>query len=225
MVPEVVASHSSRRVLTLTWYPTLRLDDPSALARVPKDEVLATVARAYARQIFVDGLFHADPHTGNLFVIDEPRAAVEPRVLFVDFGLCQRLSPELRRELRLGIHALLQGRTDDFLAGMHRMGMIGPGHEDDVRAAVEPMMARLRGRGSGALALSSNRVLRLKEEAKTLLYETPGLALPNELLLYAKTLSYLFALGAEVAPEVDLMKLTVPYLLRFLAEKDAPIQP
>ena len=43
----------------------------------------------------VDGLFHADPHPGNLFVVDEPGAAEHPRLLFVDFGLSRRLDPEL----------------------------------------------------------------------------------------------------------------------------------
>ena len=85
------------------------------------------------------------------------------------------------------------------------------------------MFERIRsGGGAGApLALGASRVLALKDEAKVLLQETPGLNLPNDLLLYAKTLSYLFALGTELAPEVDMMKLTVPWLLRFLAEKDA----
>jgi predicted unusual protein kinase regulating ubiquinone biosynthesis (AarF/ABC1/UbiB family) len=70
--------------------------------------------------------------------------------------------------------------------------------------------------------MSGDRVLALKDEAKQLLQETEGLQLPNDLLLYAKTLSYIFGLGADIAPEVDVMKLAVPYLLRFLAEKQEP---
>ena len=84
------------------------------------------------------------------------------------------------------------------------------------------MFERIRGGEGGApLALGASRVLALKDEAKALLAGDAGPQLPNDLLLYAKTLSYLFALGAELAPEVDMMKLTVPWLLRFLAEKDA----
>ena len=77
---------------------------------------------------------------------------------------------------------------------------------------------RQRGEGGGTLGLSGDRVLALKDEAATLLYETPGLRLPSQLLLYAKTLSYVFGLGREISPETDVMKLAVPYLLRFLAE-------
>jgi predicted unusual protein kinase regulating ubiquinone biosynthesis (AarF/ABC1/UbiB family) len=73
------------------------------------------------------------------------------------------------------------------------------------------------GGSTGVLGSSGEQVLALKDEAKRMLQDTPGLQLPNDLLLYAKTLSYLFALGQEIAPSVDLMKLSLPYLLRFLA--------
>jgi predicted unusual protein kinase regulating ubiquinone biosynthesis (AarF/ABC1/UbiB family) len=222
VVPRVIASHSARRVLTVERWPALPLGDPAALERrgISRAQVLEVVVRAYAKQIFADGLFHADPHAGNLFVIDEPEAVVRPRVLFVDFGLSKRLAPELARELRLGMLALLAGDLDAFVAGMQRIGCIAPGAEPRVREAVATMFARLRGEAAGPLGLGADRILALKDDAKRLLYETPGLALPADLLLYAKTLSYLFALARELAPEVDPMRLTVPHLLRFLAQRD-----
>jgi predicted unusual protein kinase regulating ubiquinone biosynthesis (AarF/ABC1/UbiB family) len=220
VVPRVVESHSTARVLTMERLPTVPLGALEARG-IPRRPVLETIVRAYARQIFEDGLFHADPHPGNLFVIDEPEAKLSPRVLFVDFGLCKRLDPALTRELRLGILALLRRDLDAFVAGMARIGAVAPGAEPRVREAVASVFARLSGETASPLALSGSRVLALKDEAKRLLYETPGLALPSDLLLYAKTLSYLFALARELAPEVDPMPLTVPWLLRFLAVRDA----
>jgi ubiquinone biosynthesis protein len=221
VVPEVVASHSTGRLLTMSYRAAVPILDRAGLRRIGAKpaEVLDILARSYARQVFVDGLFHADPHPGNLFVLEEPGPS-GPRVLFVDFGLSRRLEPALRREMRLAIFALLRSDREAFLAGMERLGMIAPGATPGVRASLERMFARLRGEGAAPLALGAHRVLALKDEAKALLEDTPGLQLPNDLLLYARTLSYLFALGAELAPEVDLMKLMVPWLLRFLAERD-----
>jgi len=216
VVPEVYASHSTRRVLTMRYHASVGLSDRAGLARlgVPARAVLEILARAYATQ---DGLFHADPHPGNLFVIDEPAAATAPRVLFVDFGLSRRLDPLLRRELRLGLYALLQRDLDAFVTGMQRMRMIAPGAEPRVRQAVEQMFQRIAGSG-GALALHGGQVVSLKNEAKALLQHTPGLQLPNDLLLYAKTLSHLFALGADF--EIDVMQVVLPSALRFLAQRD-----
>jgi ubiquinone biosynthesis protein len=221
IVPKVYRSHTSRRVLTLAYQPGVRVTDGEGLRRLGVDarDVLEILAHAYARQVFVDGLFHADPHPGNLFVVDEPEARRRPRVLFVDFGLSKRLAPPLRRELRQGIYALISGDVEGFLAGVERMGMIAPGARPGVERAVLSMFDRIAQAGTSPLGMTGSQVMVLKDEAKRLLEETEGLELPNDLLLYAKTLSYLFGLGAAIAPEVDLMKLSVPYLLRFLAEK------
>ena len=178
VVPGVIASHSSARVLSMERVPTLPL---SLLAErgIPARPVLETILRAYARQIFVDGLFHADPHPGNLFVIDEPTARHAPRVLFIDFGLSKRLSPELAHELRQGILALLGRDLDAFVAGMVRIGAVAEGSEAGVREAVSSVFAQLGGEAGGALALSGARVLSL---------EGPGeaAALRNEGALPAK---------------------------------------
>jgi ubiquinone biosynthesis protein len=224
VVPRVLPSHSTRRVLTMSYAPALRVDDRAGLARlgVAPRAVVEILTRAYAKQVFVDGLFHADPHPGNLFVLDEPGAAAHPRLLFVDFGLSRRLDPDLRREMRLGIYALLQRDPAAFLAGMQRMGMIAPGAREGVARALEEMFRGIASRG-GALGVPAAQVLSLKDQAKTLLQQTPGLQLPNDLLLFAKTLSYLFALGAELDPEADLMQISLPYLLQFLAGSPTPL--
>ena len=223
-VPKVIASHTRRRVLTMEYAPCVNIADRAGLAalRVDPATVLEIIARAYAKQVFEDGFFHADPHPGNLFVLDEEDASTNPRVLFVDFGLHRRLSPELQREMRKGIFALMQRDLDGFLERMQAMDMILPGAEDAVRRSVAEMLDRIaEAGGSGQLmGAAGSQVLGLKDEAKRLLEQTPGLQLPDDLLLYAKTLSYLFALGEELDPEVDLMKISVPYLLRFLGKQD-----
>jgi ubiquinone biosynthesis protein len=220
-VPTVLPALSTTRVLTMSYLDAIPIDDIAALdARgIPRAAVLEVLTRAYAKQIFADGLFHADPHPGNLFVVDEPSASERPRVLFVDFGLSKRLSPSLRRNLRHGLYALLQSDLDAFLGRMDAMGMIAPNAHEDVRSAVATMFERIRESG-GALGVPGRAILVLKDEAKDLLRDTPGLQLPNDLLLYARTLTYLFALGEQLAPEVDLVKLATPHLLRFLAERD-----
>ncbi len=222
VVPQTVPALTTRRVLTMQFHAAVGIADRAGLARlgVAPGAVLEILARAYAKQVFVDGLFHADPHPGNLFVLDEPGAGEKPRVLFIDFGLSRRLDPALRRELRLGLFALLQRDLEGFVSGMDRMGMIAPGAHAGVRASVQAMFERVQREGGSPLALSGEKVLSLKDEAKRLLEQTPGLQLPNDLLLYARTLSYLFALGASLDPAVDLVKISVPYLLQFLARTE-----
>jgi len=102
---------------------------------------------------------------------------------------------------------------------MDRLGMIAPGALPRVRAAVSGMLDRLAAEG-GPLTLAGSRVLALKDEAKQLLGSTPGLQLPHDLLLFAKTLSYVFALGRDLDPDADLVRAAMPFLLRFLGERE-----
>ena len=156
VVPRGLACHSTRRVLTMSYAPAVPIVDRAGAApprRRRRREVLEILARAYARQVFVDGLFHADPHPGNLFVLDEPGAAAQPRVLFVDFGLSRRLDPALRREMRLGdLRRCSSGdQATPSSAGMQRMGDDRAGRARPACArAVAAMFERLRGRGRGA---------------------------------------------------------------------------
>ena len=219
LVPEVHAGHSTRRVLTMTFHPCIPVLDRERLSArgIAPAQIVAPIARAYSRQVFVDGLFHADPHPGNLFVVDEPGAAERPRILFVDFGLSRRLDPELRDEIRRALYALMQRDSEAFLGGMERMGMIAADGREAAAGAIRTMFERLSGVGA-PLGLGSEQVLSLKDEAKALLQETPGVQLPNDLLLYARTMTYLFSLARELDPEADVMKLCLPQLLRFLAQ-------
>jgi ubiquinone biosynthesis protein len=221
IVPRVHAELSTGRLLVLERSFGVPLDDGASLQRagIPPRAVLEVLVRAYARQIFVDGLFHADPHPGNLFALPDPDDPSHPRVVFLDFGLSRRLEPGLKRAIREAVFAVLKRDVDGFLEQMQALDMIEPGAEPGVRAAVEAMFERMRSGGS-VLQQSGSQMLGLKDQAKTLLRDTPGLQLPTDLLLYAKTLSYLFALGESLDPDVDMMKLTVPHLLRFLAGSD-----
>jgi ubiquinone biosynthesis protein len=221
VVPAPVHSYTTRRLLTMAYHPVIPISNPARLAAAGIDpgRVIEIIARAYEKQVFADGLFHADPHPGNFFVIDETGAAEEPRVLFIDFGLSRRLDPTLRREMRLGLYALIQRDLDAFIAGMYRMGMITDVAKPGVRSSVQAMFDRIAA-ASIASGESGARILGLKDEAKALLQQTAGIQLPMDLHFYAKTVSYLFALGEELAPDIDVMKLSLPYLLEFLAQRE-----
>jgi ubiquinone biosynthesis protein len=219
-VPRSFPELSGRRLLTTADQAVIPCRGEVLRRRgIPGDRVLEVVVEAYAKQIFIDGLFHADPHSGNLFVLDRPDASRRPRVLFVDFGLTQQLSEAMADTLRRSFFALLQGDPKALLVAMQELGMVDASALGDVERAVDEMFRRLKNAGGEGLALRGEQVEGLGREAKRLLSETPGLTLPTELLLYAKTLAHLFELGRSLAPESDVMKLCVPYLVRFLGSR------
>ena len=216
-VPAVHWEATARNVLTLDYVPRVRLDDPAALAArgVEPSACLAIVIDAYGRQVFGDGLFHADPHVGNLYLVD---AAGPPRVLFLDFGLAERLSPEVREELRVGLQALLKRDVEGLLAGLQRLGAVLPGRELQARAALE---AALAAGAAGALGANVAGIQSLKELGKRLVRESGAFRIPRELLLWARTLAYVYNLAERIAPGADPMRHFLPHLLRFVTAAPA----
>jgi ubiquinone biosynthesis protein len=63
--------------------------------------------RAYIRQVTVEGVYHADPHTGNVLLTEDGRLAL------LDFGLLGRLDDETRTTLSLLLLAIARNRADD----------------------------------------------------------------------------------------------------------------
>jgi len=71
LVPRVIESYSTERVLTTERVRGVKIDAISPLTRLDHDfaPVVDELTRAYLKQITLDGHFHADPHPGNVFVL------------------------------------------------------------------------------------------------------------------------------------------------------------
>ena len=71
VVPQPIEGYTSTRVLTMDYVAGHQghEDQPGGRASISQRDVLAdTLVRAYLKQIVIDGVFHADPHPGNVFV-------------------------------------------------------------------------------------------------------------------------------------------------------------
>ena len=71
LVPRVIEAYTSSRVLTMERIHGVKIDEVPRIARIEHDfsKVADEFAKAYLKQIAIDGHFHADPHPGNVFVV------------------------------------------------------------------------------------------------------------------------------------------------------------
>ena len=121
-VPKVFWEATTRRVLTMEHSPGHRLD------AIPEDAAQNTrlarlLMQLFLRHVFERGVFHGDPHPGNVFVLPDGR------LCFHDFGALGDLSPQVQeklRELFLGVMA-----RDPAWVGSAYLGMGGATTELD----------------------------------------------------------------------------------------------
>ncbi|KUK40477.1 MAG: ABC-1 domain protein, partial [Clostridia bacterium 62_21] len=113
---------TSRRVLTLEYVEAVKLTDVAALDAmgIDRTEVARRLAQSIVKQMLVDGVFHADPHPGNLAVLPDGR------ITFFDFGITGRLPADLREQLGLLVLGLVRKDTGRVMRALYRMGVVPP---------------------------------------------------------------------------------------------------
>ncbi|KAJ7958616.1 Beta-lactamase-related protein [Quillaja saponaria] len=119
LIPEVI--QSTEKVLVLEYMDGIRLNDLESLEAfgVNKQKIVEEITRAYAHQIYVDGLFNADPHPGNFLVSKE----APHRPILLDFGLTKKLSSSLKQAFAKMFLASAEGDHVALLSSFAEMGL------------------------------------------------------------------------------------------------------
>jgi ubiquinone biosynthesis protein len=206
---EVRFEFCSRRVLATRMLAGISLLEVANAARANgslralglRRDDLKQIARNFFwsiyNQIFRDGIFHADPHPANVFVLPGNRIG------FVDFGATGRLSKEFRSSLAKVFIHLYQGNIEEAVT--ENFKLLVPSHDSDLRLAGEEFfvayqMYRL------ALDLPDANVRRL---TTTLLIDIMTIArrhkllMPQELSIYYKTIMTVEGVLTDLAPDYD----------------------
>lgn len=109
VVPQPVEGYTSTRVLTMDYVNGTKVTGISPVVKIDleRDVLADTLVHAYLKQIVLDGVFHADPHPGNVLVTDEGLLAL------IDLGMIGRLSPQMQERLLKLLLAISEGRGED----------------------------------------------------------------------------------------------------------------
>jgi ubiquinone biosynthesis protein len=125
VIPEAIMDYSTSRVLTMEFIPGKKITDisPLRLMEIDGSGLAEEVFRAYLQQILVDGVFHADPHPGNVFLTDDERIAL------LDLGMVARLMGSFHDNLLRLLLAISEGRGEDAAETSIKMGEAKPGFD------------------------------------------------------------------------------------------------
>lgn len=195
-VPRPVHDYCSSAVLTMEHVNGCKITKLSPLARIELDgaSLADELLRAYLKQVLVDGVFHADPHPGNLFITPENHLAL------LDLGMVGRLPPGLQEQLlKLLIH-VTEGRGEEAALVLRDIAPAPPSADIDVAgldAAVGQLVARHREADLRDLNVGRS-VLLLDHVARG-----HGLQPPSELGLLGKTLLQLDEAGRTLDPAFE----------------------
>lgn len=200
VIPRVHWSLTTARVLTMDLVEGRRLAPRSELvsAGLDPDRILEAGARAMVRQIFDVGIFHADPHPGNLLVLPGNR------ICFLDFGLHGRLDRRQRRRMALLLSSLVNGDYEVTADQLLHLSERLPGA--DSRGFRSALAELVQSWYDDPSAPSVARLL-LRELG---LGSRFGIVFPRDLMLLARALLHLEASAAVVDPRLRFADLLGP---------------
>jgi predicted unusual protein kinase regulating ubiquinone biosynthesis (AarF/ABC1/UbiB family) len=144
---------------------------------------------AYLEQVLVEGVFHADPHPGNVLVTPDGR------LVLLDIGMVARLAPAVREKLVKLFLALADARPDEVTRVVLSLGTELPSFDP---AALERAIAEVVGRSADASVADLEigmLVLQLTRNAGE-----AGLRLDPELAMLGKTMLNLDQIAVTLDP-------------------------
>lgn len=169
------------------------------------------------KQIFEDGRFHADPHAGNLLVLEDGRLGI------IDLGLTGELSPGDRRRIVRAVKAFLARDADGLLQTLLEFGTTPPDFDKarfqaDVVGVVQrngrAVVSELRGQNEARKLGETSNSLEAFVTALFRVATDHGVCVPPSTTLLIKTLVTIEGVARSLHPELNLATVAVPVLLR-----------
>ncbi|HJU53354.1 MAG TPA: AarF/UbiB family protein [Pyrinomonadaceae bacterium] len=193
-VPMPVEDYCTTRVLTMDYVAGKKITalSPLALMDVDGHDLAEELFRAYLKQILLDGIFHADPHPGNIFLTPENCVAL------IDLGMVGRVTPHAQENILQLLLAISEGRGDE---AAHLTVKLGEPKESFEKEKFSRQVADLvtQHQGSNVQEIDAGRVVL---EITRISGET-GFRLPPEFTLIAKTLLNLDQIVHTLDPDFD----------------------
>lgn len=215
-VPQVIWSHTTKRVLTLEDVGGIKITDYAAMDAVGinRSEVAKRLLDTYLKQVFEDGFFHADPHPGNLFVQAAPEGADpgEWKLTFVDFGMTGTLPENTFKGLREILIAIGTQDAHRLIQAYQMLEILLPGADLELleRASMR-VFERFWGKSTTQMKeMHSEEAREFIDEFGDLLYEMP-FQVPENLILLGRCVSILSGMCTGLDPDFNVWESLAPY--------------
>jgi len=195
-IPDVVSHCSSDKVLTMEFSAGERIDLYAKRHPEAIPQAIQTLVRLTLQTIFEEGMFHADPHSGNVLVLPDGRLSL------LDFGMTGELDEPMRDSLTLLLEAVIKGdaraATDAYLE------MAPQGSEKVNRTAltmdIKAVLYEIHRSDLAEVSIGDCFDLLLRAGSRH------GVHNPSEFFLLTRTFVILEAMIRQLDPEHDYLK-------------------
>ena len=202
-IPKIFWQYSGEKVLTMEFMQGCRVDDVETIKSYGVDPVTIADAgfHAYIHQIFVDGFFHADPHSGNLLV------SQKGELIFLDFGMVGIIRPERRKIFIKALLAIVDADVEELLECFAELGIVI--RPADMEQLKDELYAALRDNQRSSIS-QFNIGSTMDSLPKTLIKY--NLAVPDSLTMVLKVIVMIWNVATKLDPGFNFNERVKPYI-------------
>jgi predicted unusual protein kinase regulating ubiquinone biosynthesis (AarF/ABC1/UbiB family) len=206
IVPEIIWEYTTRRLLVMEFLDGVKITDLEGMHRAGIDPqaVSQLVTDAYCEQLFLHGMFHADPHPGNLFVLPGPK------LIMLDFGLCRQYDDKFRLGYAKLVNAMLTWNVAEMVQAFKDLG-VKVRHAQDPATYLELGRSFMQTSSPGTAFANPDLVADANVRIARAIRANPIVEIPRELLLIMRVTGLLSGLGKHLDSRVDVMNTLLPY--------------
>ncbi len=211
--PKIFWKQSSETVLTMEYVTGTKISAVKHLEEqgFSRQKLADIIANTLLQQILVYGLFHGDPHPGNIFVLSDGR------ICFLDFGMVGRLDEELKQQLSELVMSTLNRDAERIITQLIYSGEISD--EIDRRQLKRDLSELIDDYYN--LSLAEINTSKLVGEFIDLL-NRHHIRFPADLILLAKALVTIEGVARELDPDFILMKQLQPQVEALIRSRYSP---
>lgn len=209
-IPYVEATLTRHTVLVMEYLPGTRIDQLDtriASGELSATALVETLIESYARMMLRDGVFHADPHPGNLSI------DTQGRIVLLDFGMVIEVAVATRKALFETIIAAIRGDARGTAAGFFALGMVAPGTSIDSMQHLVGVLLDI----AYAQTAMEDRARVLADQIMRELFNWP-IILPGELVYFARTAALIEGIGGRYDRHFNGIRVASPIVLRLRGE-------
>lgn len=210
-VPKIHWGLVNTRVLTMEFIEGTKVIDLQTLDErgLNRREVVRLIARTYLKQLLEDGYFHADPHPGNLRVLDDGRMA------FFDFGMVGRITPELQSKIIDAFFHIVERDVRGLTQDLINLNFLPPATDlNAIRLLVEKLFSDYLN-----LKLGEVNFKELTYELAEVVYEYP-FRIPANFTYIIKAIMTLEGVGITLDPNFSFFDIAKPFAKEFMLKRE-----
>ncbi len=209
-IPRIFWQYTTRKLITIEFVPGIKITDVNSLIarNLNPKEIALNLINIYFKQFFEDGLYHADPHPGNLVV--KP----DGTIVFYDFGMVGRITENIKLELTNVLISVINNDTETLMQAMERLDLFKKDADIKPIKRIIEQAAYKYYNGAKLNNLNTNGI---ENDLQTIIDDKP-MRLPSKFAYTLRATGTLEGICRTLDPEFSLVNAAKPYFESLIRE-------